>query len=102
MLILRVCRVKTWARAGSLASRGGLAGYPVVVFFKQKTAYETSTRDWSSDVCSSDLSGDHTDGLVERHVADEAHFQHLIAGPDIRSQERRVGKECRSRWSPYH
>ena len=24
----------------------------------------------------------------------------LIAG--IRSEERRVGKECRSRWSPYH
>src|ERR1044071_10044625 len=26
-------------------------------FFKQKTAYEISTRDWSSDVCSSDLKG---------------------------------------------
>src|SRR3712207_9255174 len=23
-------------------------------------------------------------------------------GPQIRSEERRVGKECRSRWSPYH
>ena len=23
-------------------------------------------------------------------------------GEDIRSEERRVGKECRSRWSPYH
>ena len=22
--------------------------------------------------------------------------------PAIRSEERRVGKECRSRWSPYH
>src|SRR5256885_12237845 len=27
----------------------------------------------------------------------------LNAGPDqFRSEERRVGKECRSRWSPYH
>src|SRR3546814_14345077 len=26
-------------------------------FFKQKTAYEMSISDWSSDVCSSDLSG---------------------------------------------
>src|SRR5216110_3722802 len=26
-------------------------------FFKQKTAYELSSRDWSSDVCSSDLDG---------------------------------------------
>src|SRR6185503_15011380 len=24
------------------------------------------------------------------------------SGADIRSEERRVGKECRSRWSPYH
>src|SRR3712207_9345579 len=25
-----------------------------------------------------------------------------IAGIALRSEERRVGKECRSRWSPYH
>ena len=24
------------------------------------------------------------------------------SNPDCRSEERRVGKECRSRWSPYH
>src|SRR3546814_2682271 len=29
----------------------------VVVFFKQKTAYEMRISDWSSDVCSSDLLG---------------------------------------------
>ena len=26
----------------------------------------------------------------------------LTAGILVRSEERRVGKECRSRWSPYH
>ena len=25
-----------------------------------------------------------------------------IGAPQYRSEERRVGKECRSRWSPYH
>ena len=25
-----------------------------------------------------------------------------ISGQTVRSEERRVGKECRSRWSPYH
>ena len=25
-----------------------------------------------------------------------------IANSEARSEERRVGKECRSRWSPYH
>ena len=24
------------------------------------------------------------------------------SGKSVRSEERRVGKECRSRWSPYH
>ena len=28
------------------------------IFFKQKTAYEIDRRDWSSDVCSSDLKDD--------------------------------------------
>ena len=28
--------------------------------------------------------------------------RNLIACINVRSEERRVGKECRSRWSPYH
>src|SRR5256885_17226126 len=32
-------------------------------------------------------------GLLSRHAEDRSHS---------RSEERRVGKECRSRWSPYH
>src|SRR5256885_17022470 len=31
-----------------------------------------------------------------------AHFTHVLGGAGDRSEERRVGKECRSRWSPYH
>ena len=29
-------------------------------------------------------------------------FDEKIAYTALRSEERRVGKECRSRWSPYH
>src|SRR2546430_6758619 len=29
-------------------------------------------------------------------------FSICLWKPSIRSEERRVGKECRSRWSPYH
>src|SRR3546814_7002980 len=80
-----------------------------VFFFKQKTAYEMRISDWSSDVCSSDLFG--------RAAAETAQGRKKLrrgrAGgrryrPDraVRSEERRVGKECvstcRSRWSPYH
>ena len=35
----------------------------------------------------------------------EADLRDLMNIPDnykVRSEERRVGKECRSRWSPYH
>src|SRR5256885_9734102 len=27
---------------------------------------------------------------------------HQMVAANLRSEERRVGKECRSRWSPYH
>ena len=30
------------------------------------------------------------------------HSAGSIYAEDLRSEERRVGKECRSRWSPYH
>ena len=29
-------------------------------------------------------------------------FAPSVLGGTMRSEERRVGKECRSRWSPYH
>src|SRR2546422_4618359 len=38
----------------------------------------------------------------QRHVAPERRAELLVPVKDIRSEERRVGKECRSRWSPYH
>ena len=45
------------------------------------------------------------------YAGDSAHARHETFGekldvegavPLTRSEERRVGKECRSRWSPYH
>ena len=39
------------------------------------------------------------------HALVEAAFEDLLTSEallDLRSEERRVGKECRSRWSPYH
>ena len=34
----------------------------------------------------------------------EEKFDYVVVAQDdpLRSEERRVGKECRSRWSPYH
>src|SRR5260221_6052218 len=45
--------------------------------------------------------------LARLHVVlDDALYGRALAGAraptEIRSEERRVGKECRSRWSPYH
>src|SRR2546426_11628390 len=39
-------------------------------------------------------------GCLEKLV--DAHRTGEILGRPSRSEERRVGKECRSRWSPYH
>src|SRR3546814_2385926 len=71
-------------------------------FFKQKTAYEMRISDWSSDVCSSDLL------QPTQIMTDTGAYSDVVFGLFrlLRSEERRVGKECvstcRSRWSPYH
>src|SRR3546814_3501181 len=98
-------------------------------FFKQKTAYEMRISDWSSDVCSSDLSiaGSTSPGLPNGRPIDEWGIRMEEgscnpAGASVsrgggtnapasvyairkRSEERRVGEECvskcRSRWTPY-
>ena len=81
--------------------------YCVVFFFKQKTAYEIYQCDWSSDVCSSDLidNGVGYPCIVKPVMSSSGKGQSTIkneADIKTRSEERRVGKECRSRWSPYH
>ena len=38
---------------------------------KQKTAYEIYSRDWSSDVCSSDLQGQTAGTVVVQHIIAE-------------------------------
>src|SRR3546814_2380114 len=88
----------------------------VFFFFKQKTAYEMRISDWSSDVCSSDLSStvrhDRVSPRADAAPQPPAARASDCAAPPAprrrtdRSEERRVGKECvstcRSRWSPYH
>ena len=51
------------------------------------------------------ISTDEVQGLLAFHQEHKLSFN-LLSDPDARSEERRVGKECRigcrSRWSPYH
>src|SRR5690606_39832266 len=76
-------------------------------FFSSRRRHTRFSRDWSSDVCSSDLERHHQPGAALRQLGDRL-LVHVLARfvPDElvveRSEERRVGKECRSRWSPYH
>src|SRR3712207_8744247 len=94
------------------------------VFFSSRRRHTRYWRDWSSDVCSSDLITRLSDGVTEDHdtMTPEAFEGGREAGmfclswgahglfyglpqsalDSVRSGERRVGQECRSRWSPYH
>src|SRR6266496_3773267 len=70
-------------------------------FFSSRRRHTRSLRDWSSDVCSSDLDSLRFP-LLEELGQDLAYAMRTCRRAPSRSEERRVGKECRSRWSPYH
>src|SRR5699024_12313957 len=62
-----------------------------VSFFSSRRRHTSSKRDWSSDVCSSDLAprrGGH--GVAQAGLAEGDDL------PRVRSEERRVGKGCRT------
>ena len=42
------------------------------------------------------------EGYVEQKIHVTPFDELEIGATYVRSEERRVGKECRSRWSPYH
>src|SRR5690606_40837329 len=68
------------------------------VFFSSRRRHTRFSRDWSSDVCSSDLltaQSRKTRKLQEFSGGHQTSYQ-------PRSEERRVGKECRSRWTTSH
>src|SRR3712207_9462484 len=80
-------------------------------FFSSRRRHTRYWRDWSSDVCSSDLccaatSRERRIGVPRRASSSAARWlvTSSASAPrcPTRSEERRVGKECRSRWSPYH
>src|SRR5437764_6666433 len=98
----------------------------VSFFFSSRRRHTRYIGDWSSDVCSSDLSAERTRGMAQATKASLAEAAPNLVGvlgllalgpllllllPDgallagsipLRSEERRVGKECRLGWSPAH
>src|SRR5690606_39476201 len=92
-------------------------------FFSSRRRHTRFSRDWSSDVCSSDLLTaqlarqlrhpfDQTPQLTGQRILRQQlgevllHLAEPVGGGaqtaemgEVRSEERRVGKECRCRWA---
>src|SRR3712207_7028162 len=91
-------------------------------FFSSRRRHTRYWRYWSSDVCSSDLHNHKFDPISQKEFFQFYAFLNNQDEPQLefyddpavegrvkeigrelqRSEERRVGKECRSRGSPYH
>src|SRR5256885_3348895 len=97
-------------------------------FFSSRRRHTRLQGDWSSDVCSSDLNGPQSCGPFSFHDLTKEgplwlplsalNRPRFLVRPNLprrrdsstprfarslnRSEERRVGEECRSRWSPYY
>ena len=54
----------------------------------------------ANNLANADTTAYKKEGTTSRTFADEMSLR--IKDSSNRSEERRVGKECRSRWSPYH
>src|SRR5450432_1022049 len=107
------------ARSGDLAKLGATHGsnytrlltvsyesWPRVgcsFFFSSRRRHTRSDRDWSSD-CALPIYIPEWRVLATLGFRREACSAQYVAEctRTHRSEERRVGKECRSRWSPYH
>src|SRR5256885_13303537 len=97
----------------------------ILFFFSSRRRHTRLQGDWSSDVCSSDLCykdgwlsdfftalEENADWLAVSTPREYLETRAPLGRADLptasytemmeRSEERRVGKECRSRWSPYH
>src|SRR5689334_24806473 len=92
-------------------------------FFSSRRRHTRWNCHWSSDVCSSDLTGASVERVIVKNgrvtgvalaggeeissrmvisgLDPRLTFTRLVEPRELRSEERRVGKECRSRWSPY-
>src|SRR5258705_7813089 len=112
------CRTISWRVLGRLSD-----GF---FFFSSRRRHTRCLSDWSSDVCSSDLLQPRKVSVELRNsksrlarleeaarkavgiygksdgVSMPEDFPRSMGRLRARSEERRVGKECRSRWSPYH
>src|SRR5262249_57438576 len=72
-------------------------------FFSSRRRHTRLVSDWSSDVCSSDLasaSRPHQRREDRGRLARVPQRRTQSPGGRLRSEERRVGKEGRSRWAP--
>src|SRR5438874_1395820 len=96
----------TGTPSDSVTDAGGVAN----AFSASRTPNTTSLRDWSSDVCTSDLAAaagsatDHGYGTYEMTAAGTWTYtldnsNATVQGLNVRSEERRVGKETTFRVS---
>src|SRR5258707_9958879 len=125
MVILgfHLCFLNTYYFCSPVDSSFTLVFFYFFFFFSSRRRHTRYWRDWSSDVCSSDLFRFVLKAIVlseafgrdsaladSKQVDPKLYARFAVQGlsPEqlfdslTRSEERRVGKECRSRWSPYH
>jgi len=76
-------------------------------FRESRTPFEVLLDNWTDTTTqmrekTAEWAQDAADKLTEFAMTGKLNFKDFAQSIIQRSEERRVGKECRSRWSPYH
>src|SRR3954466_16435486 len=97
-----LCRYVGSTNSSSTPSQQEVAvTQPTSILFSSRRRHTILSCDWSSDVALPILYARSTAIRGNpQNMDDGIAYVHDKVMP--RSEERRVGKECRSRWSPYH
>src|SRR2546425_12277552 len=98
----RITKRERIARISLRVLLGGVGAYAILLIcFSAASHSRVLTPGEEKHICEVDCHLAYSVAAARSETLQSGQVRHVVT-VKVRSEERRVGKECRSRWSPYH